>query len=375
MPPNLIINPNFDGNSLTGWTTTGDASTYAGSQELAVFDKSSNSGGSIAQNVTVEAGKSYDFSFDFGFAVNRVSGGSANVSYTIEAVDANGNVGPVIAQGQSTDSTGTDYRLSSAADTPVATQFTVPAGVTEIRVTISGGVSNSTSRDAVVDDVYLGVVCFTAGTMIATPDGPRAVETLAEGSMVTTLTHGDQPIRWIGHRHLSPAELAAKPNLRPIRIRRSALGPGIPARDMVVSPQHRMLVSSAIVHRMYGANSVLIAARKLLPLHGVEEITADAPVDYWHFLCDRHEIVTADGALAETLYLGTQALRNMTDEARHEIHALFPDLLRGWEAPPAAVFAEGKRSKRLVARHLKNAKPLAEPFTPSPRAARRGSRG
>lgn len=359
MPPNLIINPNFDGNSLSGWTTSGDASTYGGSQDVAVFDKSSNTGGSIAQDVTVEAGKSYDFSFDFGLAVNGVSGGSATVSYTIEAVDANGNVGAVIAQGQSTDSTGADYRFSSAADTPVTIQFTVPAGVTAIRITISGGVSNTLSRDAVVDDVYLGVVCFAAGTMIATPDGPCAVETLAEGSLVTTLTHGDQPIRWIGHRHLSPAELAANPNLRPIRIRRGALGPGIPARDIVVSPQHRMLVSSAIVHQMYGANAVLIAARKLLPLQGVEVIADHAPVDYWHFLCDRHEIVTAEGAAAETLYLGSQALQNMTDEARHEIHALFPELLRGWEAPPAATFAEGKRSKKLVSRHLRNDKPFA----------------
>src|SRR5690606_23050660 len=81
------------------------------------------------------------------------------------------------------------------------------------------------------------IVCFTRGTLIDCADGARPVETLRVGDLVQTLDRGLQPIRWIASRRLG-AELAAQPRLCPIRIRKGALGPGMPAADLPAAPQH-----------------------------------------------------------------------------------------------------------------------------------------
>ena len=88
------------------------------------------------------------------------------------------------------------------------------------------------------------VPCFTPGTLIATPKGERKVEELEVGDRVITRDNGMQVIRWIGKRDMAGEELAAKEHLRPVLIRQGALGNGLPERDMMVSPQHRVLIAN-----------------------------------------------------------------------------------------------------------------------------------
>ncbi|WBU53206.1 Hint domain-containing protein [Paracoccus sp. SCSIO 75233] len=367
-PPNLVVNPNFN-SLLSGWNYDGNTSYY-NNPKVAVFDIAGNTGGgSIWQEIEVKPGKTYDFSFLYGLAVNEVSGGSANISYEIITVPDAGSTTPpvVLLSGSGSDTTGTQYSNNNppskpyAADTSAAGQITIPAGITKIRITISGNVSATDKRDVVVDDVSLTkVVCFTRGTLIGTDAGERPVETLRKGDLVRTLHSGLQPIRWIGRRRLTSADLAKQPKLRPILIRKDALGSGVPATDLIVSPQHRMLVSSTIVHRVFGENVVLVSAKQLLPLDGVSVIEDEHPVEYWHFLCDDHQIVTANGAMAETLLLGQEALKTLSGDALDEIRTIFPELDLQDTAIPAATIARGPRCRQMVARHLKNRKALVQ---------------
>lgn len=171
----------------------------------------------------------------------------------------------------------------------------------------------------------LTVVCFTRGTLIDTPDGPRQVEDLRIGDLVLTLDRGAQPIRWIGSRKLD-IELACIPRLRPVRIRADALGAGVPKADLLVSPQHRVLLRSRIAARMFGAAEVLAAAKSLLGLDGIE-VADDLPeVEYFHFTFDQHEIVFANGAEAESLFPGPEALKAVSPAARRELAEIFVDL-------------------------------------------------
>lgn len=203
------------------------------------------------------------------------------------------------------------------------------------------------------------VPCFTRGVMIATPDGPVPVETLRVGDLVLTRDHGPQPVRWIGSRRLDAVDLAHRPNLRPVRIAAEALGKRIPAEDLLVSPQHRMLVQSKIAHRMFGAPEVLAAARQLLELDGVEIAGDVESVEYFHILFDRHEVVSANGALSESLYPGPMAMKGVGPVARREITELFPELLRVDFAPASArPLVAGRQARKLVARHIENRKPL-----------------
>lgn len=205
-------------------------------------------------------------------------------------------------------------------------------------------------------------VCFAAGTLIATPRGEVAVEDLAPGDLVVTADASAQPIVWTGGVTLNELDLARNPNLRPIRISAGALGDRVPARDLVVSPQHRMLIRSAIAGRMFGAEEVLVPACKLLDLPGVNLDTDCTSVRYVHVLCDGHQVVRANGALSETLYLGASALDAMPKESVEEIAALFPAVLEpGFlPAPARRLVAKKALVRQLVLRHLRNGRHLSD---------------
>ncbi|MDM7256078.1 MAG: Hint domain-containing protein [Paracoccus sp. (in: a-proteobacteria)] len=196
--------------------------------------------------------------------------------------------------------------------------------------------------------------CFAAGKLILTPQGEVPAEALARGDLVMTADAGAQPIRWIAARELDAAALAANPHLRPVRIRAGALGAGVPARDLVVSPQHRVLLRSGIARRMFGASEVLVAAKQLLALDGVELASDLDSVTYVHFLFDRHQIVQSEGAWTESLYTGPEALRAIGPDARAEIETLFPEAIT---AAPAREVIPGRMARKLAERHAQNHKP------------------
>ncbi|MTH34205.1 hemolysin [Paracoccus limosus] len=202
----------------------------------------------------------------------------------------------------------------------------------------------------------MGIPCFCRGTRILTVSGEVAVEDLRVGDLVRTRDHGLQPVRWIGGRALDRIDLAVSPKLRPIRIAAGALGDGMPANDLLVSPQHRILVRSAIAQRMFGSDEVLVAARQLLALDGIEELTVDA-VEYFHILFDRHEIVVSNGAETESLFTGPEALKAIGPEAAEEIFALFPEL-RAESAQPVRPLIPGAKARQMVERHQRNGKKL-----------------
>lgn len=205
-----------------------------------------------------------------------------------------------------------------------------------------------------------GPVCFVAGTRILTEEGLRAIEDLRPGDRIVTRDHGLQILRWVGDSAQRRAALSAAPNLRPIRIRQGALGDNLPARDLSVSPQHRILIRSRIGARMFGPEGVLVPAVKLLPLPGVSQMGPE-PVTYYHLLFDRHEILFAEGCETESLLLGPVARDMLGPAAMDEIAALFPELLTT-SRPPARVLPKGHQVRRLVARHGQNPKrALVEP--------------
>lgn len=201
--------------------------------------------------------------------------------------------------------------------------------------------------------------CFCAGTMIETDRGPVAVEDLAKGDMIATRDNGFQPVRWIGSVKVSPAALRANPKLRPIRIKAGALGENLPTDDLMISPQHRVLVRSKVAVRMFGVMEVLIAAKQLLQLDGVD-IAADMPeATYFHFLLDGHEVVTSNGAATESLFTGPEALKAVGAAARDEIFTLFPEL-RDTDFKPAPVrpLPSGRMARKLTVRHVQHGRPV-----------------
>jgi len=218
-------------------------------------------------------------------------------------------------------------------------------------------VPNSTS----VPYPSLDVTCFVAGTQIATAEGDAPVETIKPGDIVRGFEGEDLILCKSLQRSFTARDFAANPKLRPVRISAGALGEGLPVRDLLVSRQHRMLVNSRIVHRMFGVSEVLIPAIKLTDLPGIFIDETVEQVTYFHLLFDRHEVIIAEGAPTESLFTGPEALKSLSDEAREEILTIFPDCADETLTPePARFIPEGRLQKKLVARHLKNQKSLCQ---------------
>ncbi|OCX63055.1 hypothetical protein BFP70_12620 [Thioclava sp. SK-1] len=169
------------------------------------------------------------------------------------------------------------------------------------------------------------IPCFTPGTVVATPKGERLVEELVEGDRVITRDNGIQQIRWVGRRDMSRADLIAAPHLKPVLIRAGSLGPNLPERDMLVSPNHRMLVANERTALFFEEHEVLVAAKHLVDNRGVKPVET-LGTSYIHFMFDRHEVVLANGAWTESFQPGDMTLGSMGNAQRSEIFEIFPDL-------------------------------------------------
>ncbi len=135
------------------------------------------------------------------------------------------------------------------------------------------------------------VTCFGAGTMIATPDGERAVEDLKTGDMVRTADGRDVAVKWVGHttihKTFAPAE-----RLTPVRFRAGSLGENVPARDLTVTADHAMLLDGALCNASTLVNGADI---DFVPVAEMEERTT-----FYHVELERQEILLAEGAEAES---------------------------------------------------------------------------
>ena len=135
--------------------------------------------------------------------------------------------------------------------------------------------------------------CFVAGTAIATPVGAAAVERLAPGDLVLTASGAAVPVKWVGRRKVDLARHANPELANPVRIHAGAVEAGVPSRDLLVSPDHAILM-----------NGVLIPAALLVNDVTVTLVTNLASVEYIHVELDKHDILLAEGLAAES-YLDT----------------------------------------------------------------------
>jgi hypothetical protein len=109
---------------------------------------------------------------------------------------------------------------------------------------------------------------------------------------------------------------------------------------------------------MFGIDEVLVAAKQLCQMDGIDLACDLDGVTYVHFLFDDHQIVMSNGAETESLHPGTEALKSVGPAAREEIFAIFPDLRQGTERPTARLLTSGRMGRQLAVRHQQNQKPL-----------------
>ncbi|WP_284324644.1 Hint domain-containing protein [Cypionkella aquatica] len=171
-----------------------------------------------------------------------------------------------------------------------------------------------------------GVICFTPETRVATPDGVRLIRNLRRGDMILTRDNGPQEVLWSGHRRMSGARLYAMPHLRPIRFRANSMGLYRPDEDLLVSPQHRMLVKGAAAQALFNTSEVLVAAEDLVNDGTIVVDHVMREVTYVHILLEKHNIVWANGLETESFHPSNTALDTVDPVQREGLLNILPEI-------------------------------------------------
>ncbi|AXI47789.1 hemolysin-type calcium-binding protein [Sulfitobacter sp. SK012] len=175
-------------------------------------------------------------------------------------------------------------------------------------------------------DAQGGVICFTPGTRILTPNGSALIEDLAEGDYIQTKDNGAQPVQWVGSRRMTGARLFAMPRLRPVRINAGALGGDCPDGDLVVSPQHRVLIKGAKAQSLFNTSEVLVAAKDLINGKTVSVDMRAREVTYIHLLLEEHQVMWANGVETESFHPASASLASLGELDRKRLLTHYPEL-------------------------------------------------
>jgi len=184
-----------------------------------------------------------------------------------------------------------------------------------------------------------GAFCFAAGTRIATPAGPVAVETLRPGDTVASVLRGTAQVVWTGHRRVACRRRAAgRADALPVRVRAGAFADAVPARDLVLSPDHAVY-----------AEGVLIPVRYLINGETIAPLDVDI-VTYWHVELDRHDVLLAEDLPAES-FLAIDRHAGFPQSAGRGGALAAAYAVRAWEAEGCAeLMVTGPRVDRVRTR-------------------------
>ena len=170
------------------------------------------------------------------------------------------------------------------------------------------------------------MICFTPGSMVLTAFGEIPIEHLRPGDLVHTADNGLQPLKWVGKREISSTRLHVAEHLRPVEIKANAFGPGLPARNMLVSPYHRMLVDNMQASLLFGQEEVLAPARGLVNGSSITVDPGTHDICYIHLLFDEHQIIFVDSMPTESFFACPNSLMSLEEDSRRGVLDVLPQL-------------------------------------------------
>ncbi|MES0827889.1 Hint domain-containing protein [Ruegeria sp. SCP11] len=231
-------------------------------------------------------------------------GETLDARYSISFTGSDGSTGTVHVLFQNEESWGgstTSYPLI-VSDTPLDPTVTYTFG------------ANNVNGFVEYDDLY---ICFAKGTKILTVEGEKPVEELKTGDRIKTKHNGAQPIKWIGFSTVNALGKAAPIVFDPYSINNT--------EQLVLSPLHRIVREGWRAELLFGEKEVFVEAKSMVNGDSIRQVPRPS-ITYYHVMLEQHEVIYANGAEAETLYLGEIARSFMTEEQLDEVSSIFPEL-------------------------------------------------
>jgi Hint domain len=159
-------------------------------------------------------------------------------------------------------------------------------------------------------DDHGGPACYLKGTHIRTPLGERKIEDLRSGDLVITLGGRAKPIEWIGGRRYErrPGQSWGAA-VRPVRVGRDALGPDVPHADLFLSQEHCLSFDGGLIRVADLLNGTSICR---------DPRSEFTEIEYLHIRLGAHDVIYAEGAAAETLWLNPISVEKCGDLLGYE---------------------------------------------------------
>ena len=187
-------------------------------------------------------------------------------------------------------------------------------------------------------------VCYVAGTQITTPGGPVAIETLKVGDQIVAEGNLTVPVLFIGSQTFEATSIRAFDKLRPIMIPNGAIAPDEPNADLLVSPQHRILLRAPELQTLFGLDAAFVAAHDA-------PFARPGPIEdttYIHILCPKHSVIEANGCASESLFPGDIALASLSGEDVSEIRSILGSGINQKTAYPCLTSQEAAVLRRAI---------------------------
>ncbi len=269
--------------------------SYEDAQTAAVNAEAENFGADFTKRQADKAVENAEFNYN---QKRMLSGSEASAIRELELL----NIAKAAAQAAAANAASAAQALKEANATKLLTwrdaqdaadassELQIKLEAAQTADTQAGNERNA-AQAAYNDAINAGILCFLAGTLIATPAGERPIESLKPGDLIST-AEGPQPVRFLARSTRSIAQLQALDKM-PIRINQGALGSLGPAQDTFLSPSHAIHFAGCLVEAGALINGTSIQQLNDWP---------DAALTYYNIELERHGLITANGLLAESYF-------------------------------------------------------------------------
>ncbi len=215
--------------------------------------------------------------------------GTETLGYTSSTISYTGSKDSSIADSGSFKANAPEYVGAVVSGGTIIGYLFFDTGASKYYIVSDSTITSTQLASASIVSSDTLTICFMAGTMIATPAGEAAVETLKAGDLVTLADGRTAPVLWLGRQTVS-AVFADPLRVHPIRIKANALADGVPSRDLLTSPDHAILVDGILVHA-----SALVNGRSI-----IRESEVPETFTYYHVEVAEHALILAENTPAET---------------------------------------------------------------------------
>jgi len=194
-----------------------------------------------------------------------------------------------------------------------------------------------------IDEYALALRAFTGGIVsgasIRTPCGPRRIELVRAGDLVVTRDNGLQPVRMVWKRRVTAADMTENNALAPVRLKPRAIGPMMPAQDLCLAMEHRILMPGYRVLGQDRSKSCLIEVADIAgSSDGAYVDRSSAELTFVTLVFDNHQVFPVNGLPVESFLPTPANVAALGEELRTELVRRFPQLRREPNAYPPAEY-------------------------------------